>query len=195
MNAFEYPLAALALFCGGCAGETTGSGPDSGGTGGAIATDGGASGMGGSGTGGAAVGGSLSTGGSATTGGSGAFACHGLPFSIGTGGEACAGSSIGALPPLNECEYQLPLLPSPPDVIRYDLVQMLRTPVSGPTEEVAYATTRGGCSAAQGGWYYDVLPSMGTPSKIIVCPCTCASFASGTVDILYGCRPQIMGVP
>jgi hypothetical protein len=191
MHALRYPLAALVLFCGGCAGETTGSGPDSGGVSGSIATDGGAWAMGGRAAGGAAVGGSLSTGGSVTTGGSGTVACPGLPFSIGTGGDACAGSSIHEPPPLNECEYQLPVPPSPLDVPDYRLVQVLHTPVNGPTEEVGYASARGGCSAEWGGWYYDVPPSEGAPSKIIICPCTCASFATGTVDILYGCHPAL----
>jgi hypothetical protein len=222
MMPLDHPLAMLVLLAGACSGETTGSGDGTGGATtvcqpgdsrdcqGPVACQGGQTCLsdgtwgscdcgspatGGSGAGGAAAGGSPSTGGSTTTGGSGVVACHGLAYSVGTGGDACTSTGTGDPPPLDMCEYLLPFPPGPPDVIRYDLVQVLRTPVDSPTEEVAYATTRGGCSAAYGGWYYDVLPSMGTPSKIITCPCTCASLATGTVDIVYGCRPQVMVLP
>jgi hypothetical protein len=92
------------------------------------------------------------------------------------------------------CEYQIPATVNPLQGISYDQVQVLHTPSSGPTEEVPYATTRGGCSAAYGGWYYDVPPNAGTPSQIIMCPCTCSSFGAGTVDIYVGCHPIIVGL-
>jgi hypothetical protein len=93
------------------------------------------------------------------------------------------------------CEYQLPTPSNPLEAIRYDLVQVVHTPTSGTPEEVPYATTRGGCSSTYGGWYYDVPPNVGTPSMLIMCPCTCASFGAGTVDIYVGCHAGIAGLP
>ncbi len=92
------------------------------------------------------------------------------------------------------CEYQIPTPSNPLEGISYDKIQVVHTPASGPPEEVPYATTRGGCSAAYGGWYYDTPPNLGTPSQIIMCPCTCASFGAGTVDMYVGCPPRIIGL-
>ena len=92
------------------------------------------------------------------------------------------------------CEYQIPTPSDPLVAIRFDRIQVVHTPASGAPEEVPYATTRGGCSAAYGGWYYDTPPNLGTPSQIIMCPCTCSSFGAGTVDIYVGCQPQITGL-
>jgi hypothetical protein len=92
------------------------------------------------------------------------------------------------------CVFDIPATVNPLQGISYDQVQVLHTPSSGTTEEVPYATTRGGCSAAYGGWYYDVPPNVGTPSQIIMCPCTCSSFGAGTVDIYVGCHPIIVGL-
>jgi hypothetical protein len=92
------------------------------------------------------------------------------------------------------CEYQIPTPSNPLEAVSYDRIQVVHSPASGPAEEVPYATTRGGCSSAYGGWYYDTQPNLGTPSQIIMCPCTCASFGAGTVDIYVGCHPQITGL-
>jgi hypothetical protein len=96
------------------------------------------------------------------------------------------------------CEYTIPADPDPLHVIDYGKVQVLHTPAAGPQEEVPYAVRRGGCSNFSGGWYYDLVPSTdptaAKPSRIIMCPCTCASLNVGTLEILYGCRPQTSGV-
>jgi hypothetical protein len=72
-------------------------------------------------------------------------------------------------------------------------VQVVHITGGGSPEEVPYATTRDGCNPAYGGWYYDVPPNAGTPSKIIMCPCTCVSSGSGAVDIYIGCYPVTVG--
>jgi hypothetical protein len=46
---------------------------------------------------------------------------------------------------------------------------------------------------ARGGWYYDVDPGSGTPSRIIVCSATCDRFkaaAQPAVELVYGCRTR-----
>jgi hypothetical protein len=90
------------------------------------------------------------------------------------------------------CEYEIPTNPTPLQAIDYGLVQVVHTPATGPTEEVPYARTRGGCSA-NGGWYYDLAPSddplAARPSRIIMCPCTCAGLDVGALEIYYGCHP------
>jgi hypothetical protein len=45
----------------------------------------------------------------------------------------------------------------------------------------------------RGGWYYDVDPAMGRPTRILTCPATCARLQaepSATVEIRYGCATR-----
>jgi hypothetical protein len=49
--------------------------------------------------------------------------------------------------------------------------------------------------AARGGWYYDVPPRRGTPSRILVCDVSCRSFnmdATAKVDLLFGCATRVI---
>jgi hypothetical protein len=99
-----------------------------------------------------------------------------------------------------KCEYSVPPKPDPLHDLSYDLVQVIHTPATGPDEEVPYAKNRGGCGTQHGGWYYDVQPpppddtTSPRPSKIIMCPCTCASLNVGKLQIMYGCHPTVSGL-
>jgi hypothetical protein len=86
------------------------------------------------------------------------------------------------------CEYQLP---PPPDGMKLDTakVQVLYTPSSGDPEEVPSISSLSACANnPNGGWYYDDLDH---PSKITVCPCTCARLQAGRVDVRLGCKPRL----
>ena len=98
---------------------------------------------------------------------------------------ALATITQGVLP----CEYQVPGSPDPLIALPYAELRMLyTTPNTSQPLEVPYVTTRDGCS--YGGWYYDVPPNVGTPSQIIVCPCTCTSLGAGSSVYAYvGCFP------
>jgi hypothetical protein len=88
-----------------------------------------------------------------------------------------------------KCEYLLPESPTPLTVVDPAFVQVVHTLPTNVQEEIPYATTRGGCSPAYGGWYYD---SQTAPTKLIMCPCTCSSFGVGGLDILVGCKPLVV---
>jgi hypothetical protein len=96
------------------------------------------------------------------------------------------------------CDYGIPSNPNALEAIDYGKVQVLHTTATGKTEEVPYARTRSGCGTVHGGWYYDLVPSAdplaAKPSRIIMCPCTCASLDVGTLEIYYGCSPTPGGV-
>jgi len=86
------------------------------------------------------------------------------------------------------CEYQLP---PPPDGMKLDKtkVQVVHTPASGDAEEVPSISSFAACAKnPNGGWYYD---DPDHPSKITVCPCTCARFQAGRVDVRLGCKPRL----
>jgi hypothetical protein len=93
------------------------------------------------------------------------------------------------------CEYQIPLPPNPLVAISYDKAMVLHIPMGGGTEQVPYVGTRAACDPAYGGWYYDVVPyndpNAWDPSKLLMCPCTCESFKGGSIDIYFGCHPEI----
>ena len=86
------------------------------------------------------------------------------------------------------CEYQIP---TPPEGMKLDTkkVQVIYTPASGSAEEVPNIPSLAACAdSSNGGWYYD---DPGNPSKITVCPCTCARFQAGHVDVRQGCKPRL----
>jgi hypothetical protein len=86
------------------------------------------------------------------------------------------------------CEYQIP---TPPEGMKLDTkkVQVIYTPASGSAEEVPNIPSLAACADSNnGGWYYD---DPGNPSKITVCPCTCARFQAGHVDVRLGCKPRL----
>jgi len=86
------------------------------------------------------------------------------------------------------CEYQLP---PPPDGMKLDStkVQVTYTPAAGDPEEVPSIASFAACARnPNGGWYYD---DSEQPSKITVCPCTCARLQAGRVDVRLGCKPRL----
>ncbi len=89
------------------------------------------------------------------------------------------------------CEYQIPQPPDGSD-LDYNEVNVEYTP-SGATmpETVFYVTSPDNCDPMTGGWYYDVDPAMGQiPTKILMCPETCAQLSAvgGQIDIKIGCQ-------
>lgn len=64
----------------------------------------------------------------------------------------------------------------------------------GNTTTVPYVGDAASCDATLGGWYYDVDPSQGTPTDIIMCPTTCEAFQAAeggaTVDVRLGCKRE-----
>jgi len=81
-------------------------------------------------------------------------------------------------------------LPTPPagQVFNPDAVQVVYTPYSGAAQEIPKASVAGGCSAANGGWYFD---NPADPAKISLCPCSCANLGAGQIQMRFGCRPAL----
>jgi hypothetical protein len=91
-----------------------------------------------------------------------------------------------------QCSFDLPKPADPKVVIDPNKVDVSYTPsATGITEPVAKLNNLGDCVTNQNqGWYYD---SPATPTKIMICPGTCARFAAGSVQLLSGCAPVIVG--
>jgi hypothetical protein len=96
------------------------------------------------------------------------------------------------------CTYSVPP-PGNAGPLDYGKVNVEYTPpgASAPTT-VGYVGTEANCDPMNGGWYYDIDPSQGTPSKIIMCSATCSAFGQvtgGEVDIRVGCKTVISPPP
>ena len=89
------------------------------------------------------------------------------------------------------CEYKVPQ-PEGGQTIDYAQVNVDHTPQGGSAGTVFYVGSEANCDPEQGGWYYDVDPAGGTPTKILVCPSTCDVFKTGgEVNIRVGCATVI----
>jgi hypothetical protein len=89
------------------------------------------------------------------------------------------------------CEFQIPE-PVAGTTLDYALVNV-EFSSGGSTESLFYVAGESECDAS-GGWYYDVLPSEGTPTKIMVCPSSCERFkgaTDGSVEIRLGCQTLV----
>lgn len=88
------------------------------------------------------------------------------------------------------CEYQIPAATGGGS-LDYGQVNVALT--NGDKKTVVYyVKNQASCDSSSGGWYYDVEPGAGTPTKIIACPTTCSTFEAApngaSVGIALGCE-------
>jgi hypothetical protein len=90
------------------------------------------------------------------------------------------------------CEYQIP----PPTGGPIDFSRVnVRYSGGGASENIPYVERADRCDPMRGGWYYDVPPSMGVPTRILTCDATCRRFKtdqSGKVELVFGCGTQVI---
>jgi len=87
------------------------------------------------------------------------------------------------------CQF---LIPEPTSGGTLDYGQVNVAFTNGTKKSVVYyVKNAAGCDGSTGGWYYDVDPSAGTPTKIVACPTTCSTFEAApegaSVGIALGC--------
>ncbi len=86
------------------------------------------------------------------------------------------------------CEFQIPE-PEAGKTLDYQQVNV-RFTAGGSEQTLYYWDDKSACDATDGGWYYDVDPTQGKPTKIIACPKSCEALqgaSDGTVEIVLGC--------
>lgn len=89
------------------------------------------------------------------------------------------------------CEFTIPP-PSKGD-IDYQRVNVRYAGLSSSTD-LFYVGSADRCDPMQGGWYYDVPPSAGTPMRVRVCEASCRKFQAepgGKVELRFGCQTRI----
>jgi hypothetical protein len=92
------------------------------------------------------------------------------------------------------CEFKIPASTAKGPV-DYGNVNVAFTSGAGVQDTIPNVPARAQCPAGGDGWYYDVDPTMGTPTKIETCDATCARLRAdpkGRIDILIGCKTIVI---
>jgi Mg-chelatase subunit ChlD len=92
------------------------------------------------------------------------------------------------------CEIKVPMSTSQQN-INYDNVNVQFTGSSGQQVTIPYVGDASRCDITLGGWYYDIDPARGTPTRIVTCEKSCGllrSDAKGRLDILIGCKTIVI---
>jgi len=117
------------------------------------------------------------------------------PFIINNGNADLGKNFLTALNQIRSlalpCEFIIPR-PTKGDID----FQRVNVRYMGPAgaADLFYVGSADKCDPMQGGWYYDVPPSSGTPSRIRVCDATCGRFKTelgGKVELRFGCQTRI----
>src|SRR5262249_25437591 len=87
-----------------------------------------------------------------------------------------------------QCDFDVPKPTDPKLTIDPNLVTVRYTPnATKVPEDVLKLGAIGDCSLnGNQGWFYDIPDK---PTKIMMCPGTCAKFAAGSVQTISGCKP------
>ncbi len=82
-------------------------------------------------------------------------------------------------------------IPPPPGGTALDpnKVQLLYSPFVGSQQELPYLDSASGCAGPNGGYYYD---NATAPTRVTLCPCSCANIGAGQLAFLFGCSPAVV---
>jgi hypothetical protein len=124
----------------------------------------------------------------------------GKAFVISTNAANVTTSFVNALNAVRSsglsCQYQVPAAMQDGGALDYFKVNVQFTSGSGQTVTIGNVKNRAACSAAAGGWYYDVDPNSGAvPQTISICDTSCTQMRAdpaGRVDVLLGCMTMII---
>jgi hypothetical protein len=90
------------------------------------------------------------------------------------------------------CEFEVP---APEEGERADYSKVNVNFRNGKkASSLLYVGDAADCDPLSGGWYYDTDPELEDPSKIVVCPTTCATFSAASnasVEIAVGCTTLV----
>ena len=89
------------------------------------------------------------------------------------------------------CEFQIPKPAT--GTVDYMRVNVRVRGASG-ARDLVYVAAANRCDPVRGGWYYDVPPTAGTPTRILTCESTCKAIQGDpnpTVELRVGCQTRI----
>jgi hypothetical protein len=89
------------------------------------------------------------------------------------------------------CEFLIP--PPSKGTIDFDRVNVRYSGPAG-NEDLRYVASEDRCDPARGGWYYDVPPATGRPTRVRLCPATCGKVkdtAGVSIQLRFGCKSKV----
>jgi hypothetical protein len=89
------------------------------------------------------------------------------------------------------CEFIIP--PPTRGTIDFEKVNVRYMGPTGP-DDLRYVTSADRCDATRGGWYYDTDPAAARPTRVLLCPATCARVkdtAGVSVQLRFGCKTRV----
>jgi hypothetical protein len=118
----------------------------------------------------------------------------GMPFVL-TAGQDLGQRFIDALNAIRGralgCEFMIPT----PKTGAIDFKKVnVRWTGAGGAQDLSYVGSADKCDPARGGWYYDVDPAAGTPTRVRLCESTCNQVKNGAdarVELLFGCVTKV----
>jgi hypothetical protein len=88
------------------------------------------------------------------------------------------------------CEFKIP----PPTMGQLDFGKVnVRIDGAAGAEDLVYVGRADRCDPTRGGWFYDVDPAAGTPTRILVCEATCQRLKAARdikVELRFGCKSR-----
>jgi hypothetical protein len=89
------------------------------------------------------------------------------------------------------CELAIP--PATGGKIDYEKVNVKWKGTTAPEQTIPYVERADRCEPTRGGWYYDVPPMAGTPSRVIACEASCRQLKAdgGTISLAFACATRI----
>jgi len=90
------------------------------------------------------------------------------------------------------CEFTIPRPGT--GAIDYEKVNVRVTTAAG-NEDLVYVGSADRCDATRGGWYYDVDPKAGTPTRVLICEANCRKVkitVGLSVNLRYGCKTIVI---
>jgi hypothetical protein len=89
------------------------------------------------------------------------------------------------------CDY---VIPAPPGNAKldYDRVNVVYSPAGAPNGTTIPRADDAASCPPSGAWHYDVKPGEGTPTRLVLCPASCAAVRAGggAIDFAYGCASE-----
>jgi hypothetical protein len=88
------------------------------------------------------------------------------------------------------CAFMIPPLSTPID---YGKVNVSLQDAASSREDIPHVSSSDRCDPSKGGWFYDIDPSMGPPTRVLTCPATCDRLKSdptAKVSLVFGCKTR-----
>jgi hypothetical protein len=122
----------------------------------------------------------------------------GMPFIL-TAGDDLTQKLLAALDAIRgsalPCEYSIPTPASGNLDFKKVNVHVTASSTGTMGVDIGHVDDPSKCDPVKGGWYYDVDPATGTPTRVVMCEATCKKFktdATANIELRFGCETVVI---